>query len=67
VDNDDYRWFEFVDRPISERFPLDWPWLAGAEEWREGLGVLREPAVERGLRWLERIRQARCVVCPHPE
>lgn len=58
MDSDDYRWFEFVDKPMPERFPRGWPWLAGAEEWTEGLGVLREPAPERGLRWLESIRQA---------
>jgi hypothetical protein len=58
VDNDDYRWFEFVDRPPAGRFPFDWPWLAGAAAWAEGLGALRAPDPERARRWLDQIRQA---------
>jgi hypothetical protein len=59
VDTDDYRWFEFVERPIPERFPRDWPWLAGAEEWAEGAGGLSEMNPVRAAQWLEHIRQAR--------
>jgi hypothetical protein len=58
VGNDDYRWFEFVDRPLIKRFPFDWPWLAGAEEWAEGARALPEMDPERGRQWLDRIRQA---------
>jgi hypothetical protein len=50
VDNDDYRWFDFVDRPLAERFPFDWPWLAGAEAWAEGLGALGDPDPQRAHR-----------------
>jgi hypothetical protein len=59
MDNDDYRWFEFVDRPLSDRFPRDWPWLAGANEWAEGVQTLLQMNPERGLGWLDQIRQAR--------
>jgi hypothetical protein len=66
VDND-YRWFEFVDEPLGRRFPFDWPWLAGASAWEEGVGILRDispeivprdPGFERARRWLEQIRRA---------
>jgi hypothetical protein len=59
VDDDDYRWFEFVDRPLDQRFPFNWPWLAGASTWAEGAGTLRDPNPESARRWLEQIRQAR--------
>ena len=57
VDNDDYRWFEFVDHPLSERFPSGWPWLAGAEEWVDGTRTLPEMDETGGRRWLNRIRR----------
>jgi hypothetical protein len=54
MDTDDYRWFEFVDRPIPERFPRDWPWLAGAEEWAEGARGLPEVlSVIAVITWLQ--------------
>jgi hypothetical protein len=67
VDTDDYRWFEFVECRLPERFPRDWPWLAGAEQWAEGLGALREPSAEGVRLWLERIRRApkkKAALCP---
>jgi hypothetical protein len=63
---DDYRWFEFPERPLSARFPLDWPWLAGGQEWAEGAErfPFRNPA--EAYRWLHSIRQAprRPAACP---
>jgi len=59
VDSDDYRWFEFVDLPIPERFPRDWPWLAGAAAWAEGAGGLSEMDPARAAQWLESIREVR--------
>ena len=58
MDNDDYRWFEFVDRPLNERFPFDWPWLAGASAWAEGVGTLRDADAANARQWLEQIRRA---------
>lgn len=58
MDRDDYRWFEFVDYPLNERFPFDWRWLAGASAWVEGLEALRDLDPASGWQWLDRIRQA---------
>jgi hypothetical protein len=59
VDNDDYRWFEFVEQPLPQRFPRDWLWLAGADEWAESIGRLPDMRPEAGREWLDRIRRAR--------
>jgi hypothetical protein len=68
VDDDDYRWFEFVDRPLTERFPFGRPWLAGASAWAEGVGTLRDPNPASAHRWLQQIRQApkkkQAATCP---
>jgi hypothetical protein len=58
VGNDDYRCFDFLERPLAERFSRDRPSLARADEWAQGVRALPKMSPGRGLRWLERIRRA---------
>jgi hypothetical protein len=55
---EDYRWFEFVHRPLAARFPFDWRWLAGAREWAEGAEQIFSLDPPAARRWLNQIRQA---------
>lgn len=71
---DDYRWFDFAERPLPERFPHR-DWIAGVEAWAEGaaqfpfggiddLGTFGPNADEfpgpppAAARWLRMIRNA---------
>ena len=53
----DYRWFEFVQRPLVARFPLDLDWVAGGREWAAGAERWPFLGPEEAERWLNDIRQ----------
>jgi hypothetical protein len=54
---DDYRWFEFVERPLVARFPLDRDWLAGGREWAAGAERWPFLRPEDADGWLNDIRR----------
>lgn len=55
---DDYRWFEYVDLPLPQRYPANLRWMRGVVEWREGAARFPYATLDEGLRWIERIRSS---------